>query len=572
MALLVSGRILVCKGEKMLVGLDVGGTHTDVVVIEGRNVVRKVKLLTEHDNLLETVGFALLEATKDVKPEEVQRVVVSTTLATNAIVQGKIEPVGMIVASGPGMNPYSFRIGDLYYPVSGAIDHRGREVAPIKPAEIEAVSGTFKAAGIRNVALVGKFSVRNPAQELRIRELLGDGFENVTLGHRVAGHLNFPRRIASAYLNAAVTRINRRFYDAVRGCIDRQRLAAPLEILKADGGTMAHERSLEHAVETILSGPAASVMGALPFADRAAEEVVLDIGGTTTDIALLVDGAPLLKPLGIDISGYKTLVRALRTHSIGVGGDSWVRVEQGELKVGPERKGRATAYGGPEPTPTDALIVLGARTQGQTQRALEAIRWLAYKLGTGVEETANAVVDRTCALILEGVRELVEQVNREPVYTIHELLEGRVVKPTGLLVIGGPAREFAPRLEAASGWHARVPPDYEVANAIGAAVARTTCEVTIVADTERGSVCAPAEGYMDKIDRRATKKEVVELAFDLLRKKAMRLGAGHDELAMELLEEHEFNMVRGFSTVGRSIRVRAQIKPGLIRPYREAAA
>jgi len=556
----------------MIVGLDVGGTHTDVVVLRGREIVRKVKQLTDEENLLETVCFGIFDATKNLEPQSVQRVVVSTTLATNAIVQGKMEPVGILVASGPGVNPNGFAIGEHYFPVSGAIDHRGGEIAPIDEGEILEVGRKLGSAGVRNLALVSKFSVRNPSLELKMRDLLEDSFDTVTLGHQVSGQLNFARRIATAYLNAAVVGISRTFYRAVRGCMEQQGIQIPLEILKADGGTMALDSSVRYAVETVLSGPAASVMGTLAFADPTREEVVLDIGGTTTDIAILVDGAPLLKPLGIRMGGYNTLVRALRTVSIGVGGDSWVRLENGHVRVGPERKGRALAYGGPEPTPTDALVALGVVGGGQKQRAIQGIRRLAEQLGKGVEETAETIVTESCSLILEAVNALVNRVNQQPVYTIHELLEGRIIKPSGFIVIGGPAKELAPRLELMSGWQVRVPPEYEVANAIGAAVARTTCEVTVLADTSRCYVCAPEENYMDRIDGRATKREVIRIAFDLLRKKALRLGADEDDLEMELLEDQEFNMVQGFYTVGRNIRVRAQVKPGLISPYREVAA
>jgi hypothetical protein len=188
-----------------------------------------------------------------------------------------------------------------------------------------------------------------------------------------------------------------------------------------------------------------------------------------------------------------------------------------------------------------------------------------------VDETAEAVVSTTCGLIIDAIQALVDRVNQQPVYTIHELLEGREVKPSGLIVIGGPAKGLAPRLEAMSGWQARVPAEYEVANAIGAAVARTTCEVTVLADTHRGYVRAPEEEYVGTIDRRAKKGEVIRLAFDLLREKALRLGGDEDDLEMELLEDQEFNMVQGFYPVGRNIRVRAQVKPGLIRVYREVA-
>jgi N-methylhydantoinase A len=556
----------------MIVGLDVGGTHTDVVVLRGPEIVSKVKLLTDEEDLLQTVCFGIFEAIQGLKIQAIERVVVSTTLATNAIVQDKIEPVGVVVASGPGINPWAYVIGDHYYPVAGAVDHRGIEVAPVNEREVLGIAKELKSKNVRNLALVSKFSVRNPSLEIKMSDLLADNFDSVTLGHKLSGHLNFGRRIATAYLNAAVTPISRKFYQATRGCMEKEGIQVPLEILKADGGTMAQEVSGQYAVETILSGPAASVMGTLTFADRTKEEVVLDIGGTTTDIAILVDGVPLLKPLGIRMGGFNTLVRGLRTFSLGVGGDSWVRLQSGELKVGPERKGRALAHGGPEPTPTDALVTLGLAPGGQKQRAIDGIRRLAERMGKNLEETAEEVVSRTCALILEAVNALVERVNQQPVYTIHELLKGWQVKPSGLIIIGGPAKELAPRLEIMSGWQARVPPDYDVANAIGAAMARTTCEVTVMADTNRRYVIAPEEGYVDKIDWRATKQEVIKIAFNLLRKKALRLGASEEDLEMELLEDQEFRMVQGFYPVGRSIRVRAQVKPGLISPYSEATA
>jgi len=556
----------------MIVGLDVGGTHTDVVVIQGKEILCKVKVLTDEEDLLKTVCFGVIQAIQGLEVQSIERVVVSTTLATNAIVQDKIEPVGVLVASGPGINPWAYVIGEHYYPVSGAVDHRGIELASINDVEVLEIGKELSYKNIPNLALVSKFSVRNPGLEFKMRDLLADNFQSVTLGHKLSGHLNFGRRIATAYLNAAVTQISRKFYNAAKGCMEKEGIRVPLEILKADGGTMAQEVTEQYAVETILSGPAASVMGTLTFADQTKEEVVLDIGGTTTDIAILVDGVPLLKPLGIRMGGFNTLVRGLRTFSLGVGGDSWVRLEGGELKVGPERKGRALAYGGPEPTPTDALIALGLAQGGQKRRAIEGIGRLAERMGESLEETAEQVVSKTCALILETVNALVERVNQQPVYTIHELLEGRQVNPSGLIVIGGPAKELAPRLESMSGWQARVPPDYDVANAIGAAMARTTCEVTVMADTDRRYVIAPEEGYVDTIDWRATKKEVIRIAFDLLRKKALRLGAREENLQMELLEDHEFRMVQGFYPVGRNIRVRAQVKPGLISPYSEAGA
>jgi N-methylhydantoinase A len=240
---------------------------------------------------------------------------------------------------------------------------------------------------------VGKFSARNPVQELQIRELLGDDFEFVILGHQLSGQLNFPRRIATAFLNAAVYPLHKKFFEAVRDSLRQKGLDIPIYVLKADGGTMSLEASLSRPGQTMLSGPAASVMGALPFSSEDGETLVLDIGGTTTDMAVLIRRAPLLDPLGIEMSGYKTLIRALKTRSIGVGGDSAVRVEGGGISIGPERRGPAMAYGGPVVTVTDALFVLGKMKDGDGEAARRGILTVAEPLGLAVEEAAALVFD-----------------------------------------------------------------------------------------------------------------------------------------------------------------------------------
>ncbi len=142
----------------------------------------------------------------------------------------------------------------------------------------------------------------------------------------------------------------------------------PIRILRPDGGNMNIESSVDHPAQTILSGPSASVMGAISSAPAEGTCLVLDIGGTTTDMAVLIDKAPLLAPLGIEILHYKTLIRALQTHSIGIGGDSAVRVRDGKLTIGPDRIGKAMAYGGPHPTPTDAFYVLGQGASGDAAK------------------------------------------------------------------------------------------------------------------------------------------------------------------------------------------------------------
>lgn len=551
----------------MIIGLDVGGTHTDAILIGSEGIVRSTKVLTDPSRLFESVWGALVEVTQDIPPESIRRIALSTTLTTNAIAEGKLEKAGMIVSSGPGIDPEYYRTGDCYFTVSGSIDHRGRETQSVDRLEIEAICARLQAAGVCHVGIVGKFSVRNPVHELEINELLDDSFDYVVLGHRLSGNLSFPRRIATAHLNASVYSIHGKFFQAVQDSLRMKGIDLPIHILKADGGTMSLETSLASPGQSILSGPAASVMGSLLFASKDQETLVLDIGGTTTDMAVLIRGTPLLDPFGIEIGGYKTLIRALKTRSIALGGDSSVRVLDGKLKIGPDRKGPAMAYGGPVPTPTDALFVLGKTTDGDRESARAGLDSVARELGISIEETAGRVLDQVCGMILEAAAHMIAEINGKPVYTVHEVLEGHRVKPTEILVLGGPAPHFALRLAALTDFDVRVVPHWQVANAVGAALARNTSEVTLFVDTERGIALAPEENFSQSVKRDFSREAARELACRLLRIKHQREGTSELEPEMEIIEESQFNMVRQFHVSGRNIRVRVQVKPGLIPEY-----
>lgn len=551
----------------MIIGLDVGGTHADVVLLGSNGPVRALKVPTDPSNLFDTVLTGLEKITEGFEPERISRIVLSTTLTTNAIIQKKFSKAGMIVASGPGIDPEFFRTNSQYYPVSGSIDHRGREIDPIDPNEIEGIVTKLKKQEVRYVGVVCKFSVRNPNHELRINKILEDAFEKVFLGHQISGNLNFPRRIATTFFNASVYPIHKSFFEAVKKSLEKKGLTVPIHILKADGGTMSFESSIDFPGQTILSGPAASVMGSIAFAPENEETLVLDIGGTTTDMAILIHRVPLLNPSGIQLGNFKTLIRSLETHSIGLGGDSAVRLENGKLKVGPDRLGHAMAFGGPVPTPTDALCALGIMKIGDREKSIKGIDPIARKLGTSIEDAAARIFDLTCKKILREARKMINRINSKPVYTVHELLEGYQVKPERILVLGGPAPYFAKHLEKVSDYKVSVVPGWETANAMGAALARTTCEVTLFADTEQGIATAPEENYSERINKSFSKEDAVRKAYALLEKKALEKGADPDDLELEVLEEMQFNMVRGFYTTGRNIRIRVQVKPGLIHGF-----
>ena len=556
----------------MIIGLDVGGTHTDVVLLDNQGLRKEVKVPTDPADLFSSVFSGLTAITEDIDPAAVDRIVLSTTLTTNAVIQDKTPPVGMIVSSGPGIDPDFYRTNSHYFSVAGSIDHRGREVDPIDGGEIQQIAADLKKEGIQYVGVVGKFSVRNPAHELEINQILSNSFEKVFMGHRISGNLNFGRRIATAFLNASVYPLHKEFYNAVQQSLEARGLKLPLRLLKADGGNMNFKTSIEYPAQTILSGPAASVMGATAFGSEKEDTLVMDIGGTTTDIAVLIKGAPVLDPLGIIIGPYKTLIRSLETLSIGLGGDSVVKVIDGKLTIGPERLGPAMAYGGPVPTPTDALCILDDIPGGNCAKAVAGLEPLAAQLGVSVKALAVEIIDVSCKKILSAARQLLYRINSKPVYTVHELHEGYLVQPQTICVLGGPAPFFAKYLEGISDYRIRVVPRWKVANAIGAALARTTCQVSFFADTERQIAEAPEENFNQKIDHRFDADAAVQLAFELLKTKAVERGAHPDHLEMEVLETLQFNMVRGFNTTGKNIRVKVQVKPGLINGYDQLVA
>ncbi len=552
----------------MILGIDVGGTHTDAVLVQDLQVISKTKVLTNQANIMTSLLEAAEKLIQGNNINNINRIVLSTTISTNAIVQSKTSRVAMVLLSGPGLSPATLNLGKDAYFARGYINHRGIPVKNVNSREIAEISSEIAQNQIDHIGVVGKFSSRNPQQELDAAELLQDDSRYISLGHTLSGQLNFPRRISTTYLNAAIHDIHQGFVQDVQKFIQKLGLNIPVYILKADGGTILIDQSLVCPVQTIHSGPAAGIMGVLATARMKEDAVALDIGGTTTDISVFADGVPLLEPSGVEIDGRKTLIRGLYTKSIGVGGDSVIRIENGEIFIGPHRKGPAAALDGPFPTPTDAMIVEGIVAFGDSRKAREAISRIAKKLRLGVEDTAHAIIDKMAVIISDQVRQILSQINNKPVYTIHELLEGKIIQPKILYVAGGPAA-IAPFIAQNLGYPYSIPEHSEVSNALGVALARTTAEITILADTERKELILCEEGCVESIPRNFSLADAIETGKKILREKAICMGARPEDIIMEVTESQQFNMIRDFYTTGKNIRVKVQIKPGLIASAQE---
>ncbi len=328
--------------RRLLLGVDTGGTYTDAIALtpESAQVVASAKALTTRADL--ALGIEQAIAGLAVDPAAVALVCLSTTLATNAIVEGHGGRVCLVLL---GYDPdlidrYGFQrdlvVDDVVF-VGGGHDIYGREVQPLDEEALRRAVAE-REGHVDAFAVSDYVGVRNPEHELQARDLLASLTDRpVTCGHELSEELNSIRRATTVALNARLIPLLHDLLLAVRRALTGRGIDAHLMLVKGDGSLMSAELALQHPVETILSGPAASVLGARYLTGRD-DLLVVDMGGTTTDLAVLREGRPRANVQGAWVGGWRTLVRAVDTRSVGLGGDSHVALERsGDLRVGPER-------------------------------------------------------------------------------------------------------------------------------------------------------------------------------------------------------------------------------------------
>ena len=338
-------------------GIDTGGTYTDAALVDydSGQVLCSAKALTTRRDLSIGIGEAIdavFQQSGAPAPAEVGLAALSTTLATNAIVEGQGSPVCLLLI---GYDPelieqYHFQrelvTDDVVY-ISGGHDIHGDEVTPLDEAALrQAVLA--RQDRVEAFAVSGYFGVRNPAHEIRARELIQDltGLP-VTCGHDLTSRLNSVRRATTVALNARLVPLLRELIETLRLSLADRSIRAPLMVVKGDGSLVRAEWAMQRPIETILSGPAASAVGAWQLAQQMAPTAapvqdgslwVVDMGGTTTDIAALQAGHPRLNPEGAQVGRWRTMVEAVDVHTVGLGGDSHVRLDGSRrLLVGPRR-------------------------------------------------------------------------------------------------------------------------------------------------------------------------------------------------------------------------------------------
>ncbi|MBC8447652.1 MAG: hydantoinase/oxoprolinase family protein [Chloroflexi bacterium] len=389
-------------------GIDTGGTYTDAVLVDhghGEVLAAAKALTTRHDlsiGISEAIAAVFAGGQRLPKsgrlgksslPEDVDLVALSTTFATNAIAEGQGSPVCLLLIGYDRelMQQYGFQqelvTDDVVY-LRGGHDVLGDEAAPLdEEAARQAILA--RRGKVEAFAVSGYFGVRNPTHELRVRALVeeltapGGGQAQggqpqggqpqglplpVTCGHELTTRLNAVRRATTVALNARLIPLLRELIASVQRTLYERGIAAPLMVVKGDGSLVRAAWAMQRPIETILSGPAASAVGAWHLAGRG-DVWVVDVGGTTTDIAALRDGQPRLNPEGARVGGWRTMVEAVDVHTTGLGGDSHVRGDgHGRLRIGPRRVVPLCLLASEHPEVVDEL-----RRQAATQEKSDEI-------------------------------------------------------------------------------------------------------------------------------------------------------------------------------------------------------
>lgn len=333
--------------RSVLLGIDTGGTYTDAVLFrEADGLLAKAKALTTRHDLAVGISASVDEVLRSsgVAASAIGLVSLSTTLATNALVEGQGGRTCLVMI---GFEPTDIKRGGLSEalgtdPViflSGGHDTHGNE----NPLDMRPLEDELLQLGqtVSSFAVAGYFAVRNPAHEIRVRDRIRAVTKlPVTCSHELSSKLGGPRRALTTLLNARLVAMIDRLIGSCESFASERGISAPMMVVRGDGALISAAEARLRPIETILSGPAASLVGAR-YLTGLDDAVISDIGGTTTDVAILDGGKPRLDADGAVVGGHRTMVEAVAMRTYGLGGDSEVRIDErgltAKIELGPRR-------------------------------------------------------------------------------------------------------------------------------------------------------------------------------------------------------------------------------------------
>ena len=444
------------------IGVDVGGTNTDAVLMDNRQVVAKLKTPTTEDvtsGITTAIKSVLSQTGADT--ETVASVMIGTTHFTNAIVERRhLEPVGVIRIGLPATAALPPTIawpddlleaaGIVTHLVHGGYEFDGRAISEFNPDEVRSAAEDIAAKGIKAVAVSCVFSPVNHDLEDRTADIVAELVPGVTVTKsNEIGRIGLLERENAAILNACLHSLADRTVAAFERAISDLGITAPLYLTQNDGTLMAADFARTFPVLTIASGPTNSMRGAA-FLSGLTDAVVVDIGGTTTDVGMLTQGFPREASVAVDIGGVRTNFRMPDVSSIGLGGGSRVDLEQ--MTIGPTSVGfrlteQALVFGGDTLTTSDIAVAAGIAELGDSSHV------------------ANLDADRV----------------RVAIDRIHEMVETAVdrmktsAEPVPVVIVGGGSVLVSRSIEGAS--EVIKPNHFEAANAVGAAIAQVSGEI-----------------------------------------------------------------------------------------------
>ena len=505
------------------IGVDVGGTNTDAVVMVGRHILAAVKVPTSSD-----VTAGLMQALREVQkqaailPNDVSLVVIGTTHFTNAVVERRhLSETAVVRLCLPAAQclapmvdwPADLRatIGDHVFLASGGVEFDGTPIAPFDPAQISRIGAVIRERGIKAIAVTGVFAPVKDQYERAAAALLAAACPeaSITLSSSI-GQLGLLERESATILNSALLQLARRTVASLREGVAQCGITCPVFLSQNDGTLMDAAQAERFPVLTFASGPTNSMRGAA-FLSGQSEAIVIDVGGTTSDVGLLHKGFPRQAGSTVDIGGVRTNFRMPDVFSIGLGGGSIAVDECSVPRVGPQSVGfeltrRSRVFGGDVITATDLAVAAGRANIGDASRVRD--------LDVNFVRRCWEVIDRRLAAAADRSR-----VSPAPIPVI-AVGGGSILMPKTL---GG--------LEVIR------PEHFAVANAIGAAIAQTSGEVDRIYSLEN-------------LSREAALAEAEAEA----RQKAVAAGALPESILVTEREDIPLSYLRGNAT-----RVRVKV-------------
>lgn len=395
----------------MRIGVDVGGTNTDAVLLRGREVLGAIKRPTQADvssGISDAIGSLIADCA--VAPDQIDAVMIGTTHFTNAFIQRReLVPVYAIRAGFPaarGIPPFSAWPTDLkdivcggVHMVSGGYEFDGREISPLDEAAVIASIDEAKAKGIRQIAVSCVFSQLNAEHEQRIAALVAEHAPEmeVSLSSEL-GRVGLLERENAAIMNASLRPLGKTITAAFGRALQDLGITAPFFVSQNDGTLMSAEHMQRYPVLTFAAGPTNSLRGAA-WLTGAKEAIVVDIGGTTSDIGVLIDSFPRQSTLHVDVGGVRTNLRMPDILSIGLGGGSRVREAGGKVAVGPDSVGfrlqqEALIFGGETLTATDIAVARGQVELGEGGKVSRLVPELVAAASAAITGLLDDAIDR----------------------------------------------------------------------------------------------------------------------------------------------------------------------------------